>query len=86
MSVSSYYVMCPSFCRVYEDVVVALKTFSADGLKVYVFSSGSVDVQKLLFSHTENGDLSEVSGWRPVTYTTPTFGNMACVCVGGWGV
>lgn len=29
----------------------------SSGAKIYIYSSGSVDAQKLLFSHTEKGDL-----------------------------
>lgn len=33
------------------------------GVKIYIYSSGSVDAQKLLFANTEHGDLlSKLSG------------------------
>jgi enolase-phosphatase E1 len=44
--------------HVYEDAVRALQRWRAQGLKLYVFSSGSVQAQKLLFAHTAYGDLT----------------------------
>jgi 5-methylthioribose kinase len=44
--------------HVYEDAVRALKVWREQGLKLYVYSSGSVAAQRLLFSHTELGDLT----------------------------
>ena len=46
--------------RVYDDVVAALKAFAASDREVYVYSSGSVEAQKLLFGYSEKGDLQEV--------------------------
>lgn len=43
--------------HVYEDVPKALEAWTNDGKKVYVYSSGSVEAQKLLFGHTAHGDL-----------------------------
>ncbi|XP_055612904.1 enolase-phosphatase E1 [Uranotaenia lowii] len=43
--------------HVYEDVVKSLEQWTEGGRKVYVYSSGSVDAQKLLFEHSEHGDL-----------------------------
>ncbi|XP_015591169.1 enolase-phosphatase E1 isoform X1 [Cephus cinctus] len=44
--------------HVYEDVPKALESWTADtGRKVYVYSSGSVEAQKLLFGHSKYGDL-----------------------------
>jgi 5-methylthioribose kinase len=43
---------------VYEDAVRALEVWHKQGLKLYVYSSGSVAAQRLLFSHTEHGDLT----------------------------
>jgi enolase-phosphatase E1 len=42
---------------VYPDVPEALKTWKDQGLRVRIFSSGSVLAQKLLFGHTAWGDL-----------------------------
>jgi len=43
---------------VYEDAVRALKRWREQGLKLYVYSSGSVAAQRMLFLHTERGDLT----------------------------
>lgn len=44
--------------HVYEDVPKALEQWVTSGHKIFIYSSGSVDAQKLLFAHTETGDLS----------------------------
>ncbi|KAF9988414.1 hypothetical protein BGZ75_009452 [Mortierella antarctica] len=41
----------------YEDVVPAFDQWKAEGKKLYIYSSGSVPAQKLLFGHSEKGDL-----------------------------
>ncbi|KAI4482132.1 hypothetical protein M0802_013812 [Mischocyttarus mexicanus] len=43
--------------RVYDDVPKSLELWVNNGKKVYVYSSGSVESQKLLFGHSEHGDL-----------------------------
>ncbi len=43
--------------HVYDDAVRQLRAWKDRGLKLYVFSSGSVLAQKLLFGHTAFGDL-----------------------------
>lgn len=43
--------------HVYADAVDALRAWAADGVPLYVYSSGSVDAQDLYFGHTEAGDL-----------------------------
>jgi enolase-phosphatase E1 len=43
--------------EVYPDVVPALARFRATGIDVSIFSSGSVLAQRLLFAHTNGGDL-----------------------------
>ncbi len=43
--------------HVYPDAVAALKRWQAAGLKLYVFSSGSIAAQKLIFGFSEAGDL-----------------------------
>jgi enolase-phosphatase E1 len=42
---------------VYPDVPAALREWSAKGIDVRVFSSGSVGSQKVFFGHTDGGDL-----------------------------
>lgn len=44
--------------HVYPDAAANLNAWKAKGLDLYVYSSGSVYAQKLLFSHTEYGDLT----------------------------
>lgn len=44
--------------HLYQDVSANLKDWKARGLALYVYSSGSVQAQKLLFAHTELGDLT----------------------------
>ena len=44
--------------HVYPDAVAGLKRWHAAGLKLYVFSSGSVAAQKLIFGFSEAGDLT----------------------------
>lgn len=46
--------------HVYPDAVACLKAWKAKGLDLYIYSSGSVYAQKLLFSHTEYGDLTQL--------------------------
>ncbi|KAJ2944754.1 hypothetical protein O0L34_g1642 [Tuta absoluta] len=44
--------------HVYDDVSAALEAWhSADGQKVYIYSSGSVQAQKMLFGQSSAGDL-----------------------------
>jgi enolase-phosphatase E1 len=44
--------------HVYPDAAAYLKAWKAKGLDLYIYSSGSVYAQKLLFAHTEYGDLT----------------------------
>ncbi len=44
--------------EVYADVPPALRRWARAGLRLYVYSSGSVAAQKLLFGHTPQGDLT----------------------------
>jgi enolase-phosphatase E1 len=44
--------------HVYPDVPPALDAWRQTGLRLRIFSSGSVQAQKLLFGHTEFGDLT----------------------------
>ncbi|UZR30345.1 acireductone synthase [Methylococcus mesophilus] len=45
------------FGHVYDDAVRRLKAWHEQGIDLYVFSSGSVHAQQLLFGHTRFGDL-----------------------------
>ena len=44
--------------HVYPEVAAALQKWRADGLRLYVYSSGSVVAQQLLFQYSESGDLT----------------------------
>ena len=44
--------------HLYPDAAAKLKAWQAEGLDLYIYSSGSVYAQKLLFGHTEYGDLT----------------------------
>jgi enolase-phosphatase E1 len=57
--------------HVYEDVLSALKKWQQLGLKMGVFSSGSIAAQKLIFGYSESGDL------------TPFFSNYFDTTTGG---
>lgn len=44
--------------HVYADTPDYLRRWHAKGIRLYVYSSGSVEAQKLIFGHTEHGDLT----------------------------
>jgi len=44
--------------HIYEDAVRNLRRWHEQGLRLYVFSSGSVQAQRLLFGHSDYGDLT----------------------------
>lgn len=49
---------------VYPDVPKAFERWTTDNIKVYIYSSGSVAAQKLLFQNSEHGDLTaKISGY-----------------------
>ncbi|PKA57817.1 putative bifunctional methylthioribulose-1-phosphate dehydratase/enolase-phosphatase E1 1 [Apostasia shenzhenica] len=41
----------------FDDVPVALERWHANGIKVYIYSSGSREAQRLIFGNTTHGDL-----------------------------
>jgi enolase-phosphatase E1 len=50
--------------HVYPDAVARLREWQAAGLDLYVYSSGSVQAQRLLFGHSDAGDLTPLfKGW-----------------------
>ncbi len=54
--------------HLYEDAARCLRTWHERGMRLYVFSSGSVRAQKLLFAHTAYGDLAPLfSGYYDTT-------------------
>ncbi|XP_020844058.1 enolase-phosphatase E1 isoform X2 [Phascolarctos cinereus] len=44
----------------FEDVVPAIRKWRQAGMKVYIYSSGSVEAQKLLFGYSTEGDILEL--------------------------
>ncbi len=56
--------------HVYADAVRQLRRWHAQGLRLYVYSSGSVLAQRLLFGHSDAGDL------------TPLFDGHFDTCIG----
>lgn len=44
--------------HVYPDAAAALRQWHEKGLALYVYSSGSVEAQKLLFGYSDQGDLT----------------------------
>jgi enolase-phosphatase E1 len=46
--------------HVYADAVRHLRDWHARGISLYVFSSGSVQAQRLLFGHSDAGDLTSL--------------------------
>ncbi len=46
--------------RVYSDAYDVLRDWKSRGISIYVFSSGSVRAQRLLFSHTQYGDMTHI--------------------------
>jgi enolase-phosphatase E1 len=54
--------------HVYEDAVQRLRAWHAAGIRIYIYSSGSIEAQQLLFSHTTAGDLTPlISGYFDTT-------------------
>jgi enolase-phosphatase E1 len=54
--------------HIYPDAAMALRRWHAAGIALYVFSSGSVSAQKLLFGHSDAGDLTPLfSGYFDTT-------------------
>lgn len=46
--------------HIYKDAYDCLELWHKEGIKLYVYSSGSVHAQKLLFGYTEYGDLNRL--------------------------
>lgn len=44
--------------HIYDDAVDNLRRWHEQGIRLYVYSSGSVYAQKLLFGHSDHGDLT----------------------------
>jgi enolase-phosphatase E1 len=54
------YARCDFRGHIYADAARRLRDWHSAGLRLYVYSSGSVHAQKLLFGHTDYGDLTPV--------------------------
>ena len=48
------------FGHVYEDAYQTLLKWHKSGLKIFIYSSGSINAQKLLFGHSSYGDLNHL--------------------------
>ncbi|MGB4107331.1 MAG: acireductone synthase [Alphaproteobacteria bacterium] len=57
--------------HIYDDALEGLQRWHAAGIKLYVYSSGSVPAQKLLFAHTQKGDLTPLFSGYFDTATGP---------------
>jgi enolase-phosphatase E1 len=57
--------------HIYPEVAARLRDWRADGLRLYVYSSGSVPAQQLFFHHSEAGDLSALFAGYFDTETGP---------------
>jgi enolase-phosphatase E1 len=57
--------------HVYPEVASRLHAWRGEGLRLYVYSSGSVPAQKLLFRYSESGDLTPVFAGYFDTETGP---------------
>lgn len=44
--------------HVYADIAPKLREWNKEGVELYIYSSGSVSAQKLLFGHSDAGDLT----------------------------
>jgi enolase-phosphatase E1 len=54
--------------HIYRDALDRLRFWKQQGVKLYVYSSGSVHAQRLLFAHTDYGDLTPLfSGYFDTT-------------------
>jgi enolase-phosphatase E1 len=57
--------------HIYEDAARKLVEWHSRGIALFVYSSGSVHAQKLLFKHTEGGDLTPLFSGYFDTHTGP---------------
>src|SRR5699024_2209399 len=44
--------------HIYEDAAIALRAWHDNGLPIYIYSSGSIEAQRLIYGHTAEGDLT----------------------------
>jgi enolase-phosphatase E1 len=57
--------------HVYPDAAAGLRRWHAAGVKLYVYSSGSVEAQRVLFGNSDQGDLSPLFSGNFDTTTGP---------------
>ncbi len=57
--------------HVYPDAAEALRRWHAADVKLAVFSSGSIRAQKLIFEHSDQGNLAPLFSWWFDTTTGP---------------
>ena len=57
--------------HLYPEVAARLRAWRADGLRLYVYSSGSITAQQLFFRHSEAGDLTPLLAGYFDTQTGP---------------
>ncbi|HTI87747.1 MAG TPA: acireductone synthase [Alphaproteobacteria bacterium] len=57
--------------HVYADAADALKRWAGEGIKLFVYSSGSIAAQKLIFGHSPFGDLTPLFAGYFDTTTGP---------------
>ena len=54
--------------HLYDDAAAALRAWHASGIALYVYSSGSVEAQKVLLGHSDHGDFRPlISGYFDTT-------------------
>ncbi len=54
--------------HIYDDAIAGLKRWKDQGVALYIYSSGSIPAQKLLFGNTKHGDLNPLfSGYFDTT-------------------
>ncbi|KAF0038862.1 hypothetical protein F2P81_009346 [Scophthalmus maximus] len=46
--------------EIYQDVTPSIRRWRGQGLKIYIYSSGSVEAQKLLFGYSVEGDVLDL--------------------------
>ncbi|HTD32406.1 MAG TPA: acireductone synthase [Candidatus Elarobacter sp.] len=57
--------------HVYPDAAAGLRRWRDAGLRLYVYSSGSIEAQRVLFAHSDQGDLSPLFSGNFDTTTGP---------------
>jgi enolase-phosphatase E1 len=58
--------------HLYPDVLPALEKWKAQGIDLYVYSSGSVAAQKLLFGYSDEGDITHLFSGYLIPTSAPS--------------